>query len=350
MTATITAPATVEPRTPWATPRSKNVQTLGILIVAAAVAGVITLFTGVAGFDGWAVMFFLLSMIVAVVRNLRVGRKERTDALMRVVVTAAAITAFAPWLSIFGSVLFKGYAGIRPNFFTQDMRTTVPDDFLEFGGALHAIVGSVLMVLIATAITLPLGILSGVYLTEVRGPLTFLVRFVVQSMSGVPSIVAGLFVYTTYVYSTESFSALAGALSLAVLMLPTVARTAEEVLKLVPEDLRSAGYALGARQWRTAFMVVIPTVRSGLTTAAILGVARVIGETAPLLLTSLSNTTVRFNPVDGPMASLPTYIFGYLQIGTEYAIARAWSASLVLLVLVLGLFTLARRFGGKDKR
>jgi phosphate transport system permease protein len=205
-------------------------------------------------------------------------------------------------------------------------------------------------VVIASAITLPLGILSGVYLTEVRGRLTFLVRFVVQSMSGVPSIVAGLFIYTTWVAATESFSAFAGALALAVLMLPTVARTAEEVLKLVPEDLRAAGYALGARQWRTAFMVVIPTVRSGLTTAAILGVARVIGETAPLLLTSLSNTALRFHPFDGPIASLPTYVFGYLQIGTEYAIARAWSGSLVLLVIVFVLFTLARRLGGRDKR
>ncbi|MGA1658416.1 MAG: PstA family ABC transporter permease, partial [Ilumatobacteraceae bacterium] len=171
-----------------------------------------------------------------------------------------------------------------------------------------------------------------------------------QSMSGVPSIVAGLFVYTTYVYGTESFSAFAGALALAVLMLPTVARTAEEVLKLVPEDLRAAGYALGARQWRTALMVVIPTVRSGLTTAAILGVARVIGETAPLLLTSLSNSSLKFNPFDGPIASLPTYVFGYLQIGTEYAIARAWTGSLVLLAMVLMLFSLARRFGGKDER
>lgn len=254
------------------------------------------------------------------------------------------------WLSIFGSVLLKGWPGIRTNFFTQDMRTTVPDDFLEFGGALHAIVGSLLMVAIASVITLPLGILSGVYLTEVRGRFTFLVRFVVQSMSGVPSIVAGLFIYTTWVSATESFSAFAGALALAVLMLPTVARTAEEVLKLVPEDLRAAGYALGARQWRTAFMVVIPTVRSGLTTAAILGIARVIGETAPLLLTSLSNTALRFHPFDGPIASLPTYVFGYLQIGTEYAIARAWSGSLVLLVIVLILFTFARRIGGNDKR
>lgn len=349
-TDTTIAVAQVEPRMPWQATRASRARNVSILSVAAIVASVVVLFTGVAGIDGWAITFFCLSLVIAVVRTSRVAAKERKNAIMQTVITSAAVVAFVPWLSIFGSVLIKGYAGLRPNFFTQDMRTTTPDDFLEFGGALHAIVGTLVMVVIATLITLPLGILSGIYLTEVRGRLTFLVRFVVQSMSGVPSIIAGLFIYTTYVYGTGSFSALAGSLALAVLMLPTVARTSEEVLKLVPEDLRSAGYALGARQWRTAFMVVIPTVRSGLITAAILGIARVIGETAPLLLTSLSNTTLRVNPIDGPIASLPTYIFGYLQIGTEYAIARAWSGSLVLLAIVLALFTLARRLGGKDRR
>lgn len=342
--------AEVHPQTPWSTPRPKQVRTMAVLLAAAVLAVAVVLFTGVAGVDGWAVTFMGLSLVVAVIRTARSGAKERKDALMRVLITSSAVAAFTPWLSIFVTVLLKGTPGLRLNFFSQDMRTTTPDDFLEYGGAIHAIVGSMMMVAIASAITLPLGILSGIYLTEVRGRLSFLVRFVVQSMSGVPSIVAGLFVYTTWVMSTKSFSAFSGALALAVLMLPTVARTAEEVLKLVPEDLRAAGYALGARQWRTAFIVVVPTVRSGLTTAAILGVARVIGETAPLLLTSLSNTALRFHPFDGPIASLPTYVFGYLQIGTEYAIARAWSGSLVLLVIVLILFTLARRIGGKDKR
>ncbi|NBR99869.1 MAG: ABC transporter permease subunit, partial [Actinobacteria bacterium] len=143
-------------------------------------------------------------------------------------------------MSIFASVIIKGAKGFRPNFFVETMQTTTPDDELNLGGAGHAIIGSMLMVIIATFITLPLGILSGVYLTEVRGRLTFWVRFVVQSMSGVPSIVAGLFIYTTFIDLTNSFSGMAGSLALAVLMLPTVARTAEEVLKLVPDDLRSA--------------------------------------------------------------------------------------------------------------
>ncbi|NCU87324.1 MAG: ABC transporter permease subunit [Actinobacteria bacterium] len=148
----------------------------------------------------------------------------------------------------------------------------------------------------------------------------------------------------------HAFSGMAGALALAILMLPTVARTAEEVLKLVPDDLRSASYALGARQWRTSLMVVLPTVRSGLTTASILGVARVIGETAPLLLTSLSKDSFVFNPFGGPTGSLPTYVFGLLQIGTENAINRAWAGALVLMLIVFILFSSARLIGGKDKR
>jgi phosphate transport system permease protein len=300
--------------------------------------------------DGWLIVFFCLSFGLIFARARKMSPKDRRNALVQVVIISAAVLAFLPWMSILASVISKGVTALRPNFFISDMRTTTPDDELSLGGAAHALLGTLTMVIIATIITLPLGILSGVYVTEIRGRLTGLVRFVVQSMSGVPSIVAGLFIYTTYVNATNSFSALAGSLALGVLMLPTVARTSEEVLKLVPEDLRGASYALGSRQWRTILFVVLPTVRSGLTTAAILGVARVIGETAPLLLTSLSNTSFVFNPIQGPMASMPMYVFGLLQIGTEYAIARAWAGSLVLLLIVFALFVAARKVGGKDRR
>ena len=309
----------------------------------------IVLFTGFAGVDGWAVCIMLLSVAALIYRGRKLSKKERGNATVRLVITAAAVLAFAPWLSILASVLFKGLVGLRLNFITSDMRTTVPDDELNMGGALHAVLGSLLMVLIATIITLPLGILSGVYLTEIKGRFTFLVRFVVQSMSGVPSIVAGLFVFTTYNSLTNGPSAFGGALALGILMLPTVARTSEEVLKLVPDDLRSASLALGARQWRTTLMVVLPTVRSGLITAGILGVARVIGETAPLLLTAGSNSAFWFNPVEGPIASMPIYVFGMLQIGTEYATNRAWTGALVLMLAVFALFFTARKLGGKDK-
>jgi phosphate transport system permease protein len=122
------------------------------------------------------------------------------------------------------------------------------------------------------------------------------------------------------------------------------------VLKLVPDDLRSAGYALGARQWRTALMVVLPTVKAGLTTAAILGIARVIGETAPLLLTSLNTNGFVWNPIGGTLGSLPTYIFAMFMYGSEFSVARAWSGSIVLLALVLFFFVLARRLGGRSEK
>jgi len=338
------------PTRPWEAEKVARRNNGLILLVGALIAYVVVLFTGFAGPDGWAVVLFAIAAVFTALRNRRLSTKERKDSRARLFIVAASVIAFAPWISIFVSVIFKGAKGLRPNFLVSDMRTATPDDFLDMGGAAHAIIGSLLMVLIATAITLPLGILTGVYITEVRGRFSGVVRVVVQSMSGVPSIVAGLFIYTTYVDATNRFSAIAGALALGILMLPTVARTSEEVLKLVPDDLRSAGYALGARQWRSTLMIVLPTVRSGLITAGLLGVARVIGETAPLLATALSNTSFVFNPVSGPIGSLPMYIFGMMQIGTENSINRAWTGALVLLIVVFGLFTLARFVAGKDKR
>ena len=338
------------PTQPWHKPRAEQRRDALTYLALAVVAYVIVMVTGVAGPDGWALVFFAEVLALTIVRSRNIGKAKSTNAIVSTVIGAGAVVAFAPWMSIFVSLVTKGFHGLYVGYLFGDMRVTTPDDELNMGGVGHAIIGSLLMVLIATAITLPLGILSGVYLTEVRGRLTKVVRFVIQSMSGVPSIVAGLFIYTTVIALTGSFSGFAGALALSVLMLPTVARTSEEVLKLVPEDLRAASYALGARQWRSSLMVVLPTVRSGLTTAAILGVARVVGETAPLLLTALSNNAFKFNPFNGPIASMPMYVFGLLQIGTEYSIARAWSGSLVLMLIVLALFVAARRLGGKDKR
>jgi phosphate transport system permease protein len=338
------------PTQPWHKPRAEQRRDALVYLVLAVVAYAIVMVSGVAGPDGFAMVFFIEVLLLTIFRSRGIGKAKSTNAIVSTVIGAGAVVAFAPWISIFFSLITKGFHGLYFGFLIRDMRVTTPDDELNMGGVGHAIIGSMLMVLIATVITLPLGILSGVYLTEVRGRLTRVVRFVIQSMSGVPSIVAGLFIYTTVISVTGSFSGFAGALALSVLMLPTVARTAEEVLKLVPEDLRAASYALGARQWRSSLMVVLPTVRSGLTTAAILGVARVVGDTAPLILTALSNNAFKFNPFDGPIASMPMYVFGMLQIGTEYSLNRAWSGSLILMLIVLALFVTARRLSGKDKR
>ena len=338
------------PQRPWA--RSRASVRAGVTRAAVAVGcgGVLVMATGLAGPDGWALGTFLTFLVLTLGATFRSDGKTRKNALVQLVISAAAFLAFVPWLSIFATVVVKGVVALRPSFFTSDMRISSPDDDLGIGGAGHAILGSLIMVAIATLVTLPLGILTGIYITEIRGRLTFLVRFIVQSMAGVPSVVAGLFIFTTVVRSMGTYSGLAGSLALAVLMLPTVSRTAEEVLKLVPSELRSAGYALGARQWRTTLMVVVPTVRAGLITAGILGVARIIGETAPLLLTSLNTNNFAFNPLSGTLASLPTYIFSMFVYGTEYSAARAWTGALVLMALVLTFFILARRLGSRRTR
>jgi phosphate transport system permease protein len=170
-------------------------------------------------------------------------------------------------------------------------------------------------------------------------------------MSGVPSIVAGLFIFAVWMIQLgNSYSGIAGGFALTILMIPTVARTSEEVLKLIPQDLREAGLALGATQWRTVATVVIPAARSGLVTAIILGIARVVGETAPLLLTLGGADAINLNPTEGNMAAIPYYVWKNLLIGSPNAISRAWLGLFVLMVLVLIFFALARYFGSGKRR
>jgi phosphate transport system permease protein len=228
--------------------------------------------------------------------------------------------------------------------FTQDMSQATVNDPIGTGGILHAILGTTIMVSIALIISLPIALLTALYLTEIKGRLSAPIRFLVQAMSGVPSIVAGLFILSSIVYPiTQSYSGLMGSLALAILMIPTVARTAEEVLLLIPNDLREAGLALGATQWRTVAMVVVPAVKSGLITAVILGVARIIGETAPVLLVSGGGDATNLNPLEGPMGSIPYYVWkSFLLGGTEESSHRTWAGLLILLIWVLLLFGVAR--------
>ena len=193
--------ATAEPRRPWAVSRSTRLLGFGRILAFAIAAFVATIFTPLANVDGWAVAFLLINLAWVIGIASKLGAKERRDAVLRVVITSLAVLAFVPWLSIFVTVILKGYRAIYPGYFVSDMRTSIPDDELNIGGAGHAIVGSLIMVAIATVVTLPLSILTGIYLTEVRGRLTFLVRFIVQSMAGVPSVVAGLFLFATVVKS-----------------------------------------------------------------------------------------------------------------------------------------------------
>ena len=246
------------------------------------------------------------------------------------------------------SILSKGMQAISMAFIFQNNEYISPSTPLGYGGIGHAIIGTVLIVAISAAIAVPLGVMTAIYITEVRGKAVPYVRFFVQAMSGVPSVVAGLFILTVLILTgVLNNSAFAAGLAYAILMLPTVARTAEEVLKLVPDDLRTGALALGSTRARVALRVVVPAAKTGIITAAILGVARVVGETAPLLLTALKNDKTVLNPFADPITALPTYIFTNVAQPYPDAVLRAWGAALVLMVLVAILFTLTRMLSTK---
>jgi phosphate transport system permease protein len=274
---------------------------------------------------------------------MKYGSMSAKDSAIKVVMACGAVLTVIPILSIVITVINKGYKGIQWHIFTNDMSLATATDPISNGGLIHAIVGTLLMIAGALVISVPIGILTALYLTEIRGKFTRPIRFLVQAMSGVPSIVAGLFILSAILYPiTKSSSGMLGSFALSILMIPTVARTAEEVLKLIPEDLREAGTALGGTQWRTVAMIVIPAARSGLLTAVILGVARIAGETAPLLLVTGGGDALNFNLLDNPMGSLPYYIWKSVLAGSEEANTRAWAGLLVLITLILILFTTAR--------
>jgi len=249
------------------------------------------------------------------------------------------------WMLVY--VVAKGISGISVEYLSSDLSAVGPLD--EGGGVLHALVGTIQQMLIASVLSIPIAILTAVYLHEIKGRLAGTVRFVIDAMSGLPSIVAGLFIYTIWVLRWGP-SGLAAALALAILMIPTVTRTAEEMLKTIDDGLRESALALGAPQWRSVTKVVLPTARSGLITASILGVARAIGETAPVLLTAFGSAATNWSPVTGPQQDLPLYVYQLLKQANEVQIARAWSGALVLVSLVLILFVLARFIGERGAR
>jgi phosphate transport system permease protein len=234
------------------------------------------------------------------------------------------------------------------NFFTLDMSDAGPLQPLSVGGVLHAIVGTLEHISIGLTITIPLGVVGAVFLNEVRGRFSQFVRTVVEAMTALPSIVAGLFVYATFILALGfDKSGFAAALALSVMMLPIIIRAADVVLRLVPHSLREASLALGASQWRTVWHVVLPTARSGLTTAIILGTARGIGETSPVLLTAGFTKNMNLDPFHGPQISLPLQAFESVKSPMDTMVARGFGAAATLLVLVLVLFVLARLVGGR---
>jgi phosphate transport system permease protein len=272
------------------------------------------------------------------------------DKLVRVIVASAGLIVLAIVLDQIGYVVLRGWDAIgHSNFFSQTMALAGPLDPLTSGGMVHALVGSLEQMAISTVIAVPLGVFAALFLVEVGGPMARPVRTIVEAMTALPEIIAGLFIYAFAILSLGlDPSGFAAALALTVMMIPIVTRSSEVILRLVPGGLREASYALGASQARTVFTIVLPTARSGLATAVILAMARAIGETSPVLLTAGFTSGMNTNPFSGPQVSLPLYIYTYVRFPQQTMVSRAFGAGLALMLMVLALFALARFLGGKD--
>lgn len=293
-----------------------------------------------------AVLFVLLPLLLVstgLVGFMLKGKRGVPDAALIVMTIFLGTFVMVLLLSVVWSLVEAGFSALSPHFIYQNSNYVTPSDGLEFGGVGHAIVGTLLIVGLSTIITVPLGVATGVYLTETRANGRGFVRVILQAMSGLPSVVAGLFIYSMFIVTGVSeYAGWLGAFALVPLMLPTVSRVTEESLKLVPQELRNGALGLGASSWKAFFQVTLPAARSGVVTAVLLGVARVVGETAPLLLTVFPVSGTNFNLFAGGMATLPTYVYRFVSLGFDTAVARAWGAALVLMIMVGVLFGLAR--------
>jgi phosphate transport system permease protein len=355
----VTSPKNVRPMTQtadWGRPRRLGKMTKQdfVLLAGSSVAGLaltwlsysrLLPFHGLQGFlFVWFVLFLALYYIA--VREVD-GRVIAKDRMMTAMIAIVAIGIIVPLALIIGYVAWKGLRYLRFSFFTQTMASITPTSPAGHAGGLQSMVGTIEQVGIAVCIGVPLGILTAIYLSEVKGRLRRPVRIFVDAMSGVPSIVAGLFIYAVFVTKT-GFSGFAAGLALSILMLPTVTRITEVVLRLVPDGLREASLAMGSPEWQTVWRVVLPTARTGIITAIILGIARVVGETAPLIMTAFGSPLLNANPFQGAQAAMPLTAFRLFTSSQPADVGRAWVFAIVLLMMVLALFVTARRFGKRQ--
>jgi phosphate transport system permease protein len=316
---------------------------------------VFTRLTDGVGWLGFLVVAYVTFLgLFALVTADRVNGLVARDRLATVAITSGAVVLLAPLLWLVGYVVVKGLPALRPGFFTEDQRGITPTMPATEGGGSHAIIGSLEQVALALLMTVPLALATAVFLNETRSRFRRPVRIFVDAMSGLPSIVAGLFIYAVLILpfgtsgSIFGFNGFMASLALAMIMLPTVTRTIEVVLRLVPDGLREASLAMGASRARTVWSVVLPTARSGLTTAVVLGIARAVGETAPLLFTSFGYKLFNSNPFSGAQESLPLFVYRNIQQPNASAISRGFTGALVLMMIVLALFAIAR-FVGRDR-
>jgi phosphate transport system permease protein len=270
-------------------------------------------------------------------------RRRIKDRFVQGLVYLAFAMAVVPLVSVLWLVISNGAARFDMEFLTHSMRGIGARD--AGGGAYHAIIGTLEQVLLASLISVPIGLLTAIYLVEYGngGQLSRSISFFVDVMTGIPSVVSGLFIFAFWILVLGfQFSGWAGALALSILMMPTVVRSAEEMLRLVPTDLREASYALGVAKWRTIMKVVLPTALTGIITGVMLAVARVAGETAPLLLTVFFTNSINNDPFTGPQMGLPLYVFDQAARPNDTAIDRAWTGALTLILIVMLLNLVAR--------
>jgi phosphate transport system permease protein len=304
-------------------------------------------FSGGLGFVVCAYLLFL-ALYALLVSYDEDGPAVR-DRIAAVVVQSLAALLLVALIFVVVYTMWSGRKALpHTNFFTQDMKKAGPLDPLTVGGIRHAVIGTLIQIGIALVLTVPAGLLCAVFLNEVPGRYARFVRTVVEAMTALPSIVAGLFIYATVILALGvPKSGLAAALAISVMMLPIIIRASDVVIRLVPGTLREASYALGSPRWRTVWHVVLPTARSGLTTAVILGTARGVGETSPVLLTAGYTAVTNYSPTNNPMVSLPLATFEFVKSPQPAMIARGFGTAAVLLVLVLVLFVVARVIGGR---
>ncbi|MEU4128233.1 phosphate ABC transporter permease PstA [Streptomyces wuyuanensis] len=291
----------------------------------------------------WGMLASLLFVIASYLITAKVeGKRQARDRVATSIVWVAFVLAVVPLVSLSWVTISNGLEVLDPYFLSHSMNAVL--DAETGGGVYHALLGTIEQVLIATVIAAPVGLLTAVYLVEYGGGrLAKAVTFFVDVMTGIPSIVAGLFVLATWnLILGFGPSGFAGALALAILMMPVVVRSTEEMLKLVPNELREASLALGVPKWRTILKVVLPTAIGGITTGVMLAVARITGETAPVLLLVFGTKLINPNPFEGAQASLPLYVYEQYAVGTDASISRAWAAALVLIAFVMILNLVAR--------
>ncbi|MCQ4084588.1 phosphate ABC transporter permease PstA [Streptomyces sp. RB6PN25] len=315
----------------------------GIAVGAVALGAAIGLGAGLTSHVQWGLIALVLFVIGTYAITARVeGRRQARDRVATSLVWACFVVAVIPLYSLVETTIADGLKVLNTDFLTHSMGGIIPTE--AGGGVYHAIIGTLEQVGLASVIAVPIGMLTAIYLVEYgRGKLAQVVTFFVDVMTGIPSIVSGLFILSFWIIILGfGYSGFAGSLALAILMVPVVVRSTEEMLKLVPNELRESALALGVPKWRTILRVVLPTSIGGILTGVMLAVARIAGETAPVLLLVFGNQLINNNPFSGAQSSLPFYVFEQYSLGNQYAYDRAWAAALVLIAFVMILNLVAR--------